>query len=950
MKNIFKSLLALLCCGIAMVSCQEEVLSDVKIETDLAAISDVSAQNPADVSIAVMSNTSWIVTYPKWVSTSANYGHGDAILTFSFERNYKDETTNTAARSGEIKISGGGTLTGKGVTVTIPVSQLGHTYIDPNPSLGGIPDVEEFAEFIKAANSGGPLTRWTNENGEVALLADINLGGIKIDWQAIADATDVGNANNLCTINEGCIPFSGIFNGNNHKISGFNPTVELGSNKTFGLFAVINEATIKNVELEGTMTITATGQADAGMLVGTALNSTVSDVKVGGKIISAGTTVAKRFALGGVCGYAGAKEEKGTLIKNAISNVNVEFVGGANTANGATCAMYGGIVGFSTTPNSATGHLFVTIENCENNGDMNVTLGRCSGIVATANAGTIIKDCTNNGNQVNKIANGRLGNIVCNVSNHCKVINCVNKGNLEATADGYNGTVGGILALIGSDSACVEGGANYGTIITLSTAGKYIGLLGANFNKFSHVRDLIASGGIIVDGVARDIHESNYMEHVGSISSAYADKVTNITWSGAPAPEKPEVKAGINTANDLVAFMTAVNAGQSIAQWQDADGVVNLWADLDMSGVANWTPIGNGTFNGTAVTGAAFSGVFNGNGFSIKNLTIKMEPAVDNAAAGLFGIVDNGTVKNVTVGEGSSYKVKGSDAVALCSVGGVVGALVGKSLVEACVNRATIHVEQPVVKTYAEGGVVGHAYSAGEDVLIRNCENYGKLTSVSASNNNGWNGLQIGGILGAANAASNDKYYVTVQDSKNFGEIDAEAARVGGIAGVLNKAGAVSGCVNNGNLSNSNVLANSRNGGIVGLMQNISKIENSTNNGKVVFDVEGNTTHGYVAGIVGQTGHNSDLIDGCENNGIILSDIIKGEANAKFITAIVANSNNKTITIRNCRVGGKIGPYKEDATFKTIEVTADNFADYIWFDNKSEANNPNLENNVFASK
>ncbi len=949
MKNIFKSLLALLCCGIAMVSCQEEMLSDAKIETDLTAISDVSAQNPADISVAVMSNTSWIVTYPQWVTSSANYGSGDAIVTFSFERNYKDETTSTRARSGEIKISGGGTLTGKGVTITIPVNQLGYTYVDPNPSLGGIPDAEEFVEFIKAANSGAPLTRWTDENGEVSLLADINLTGIQVDWQAIADATNVTNANNLCTIQEGCMPFNGKFNGNNHKITGFNPTVVLGANKSFGLFAVIEEATIRNVELEGTMTISGTNQSDAGMLVGTALNSTISDVKVNGKIVSAGTTAAKRFSLGGVCGYAGAKEDKGTLFKNCTSNVEAEIVGGSNTANGATCAMYGGIVGFSTTPNSATGHLFVTIENCVNNGNMNVTLGRCSGIVATANAGTILKDCTNNGNQVNKIANGRLGNVVCNVSNHCKLINCVNNGNIEATVTGYSGTVGGVFALMGAATASIEGGANYGTVTTLSTAGKYIGLIGANFSNLAYAKDIVVSGSIDVDGVARDINAGNYMEHIGATKEEHKALYTNITWSGAPAPEKPEVKVGINTVEDLIAFRDAVNAGSDLSKWQDENKVINLWADLDMSSVADWTPIGNGTFNGSAVTGSAFKGVFNGNGHSVKNVKIKIEKAVDHAAVGLFGIVNDGTVKNVVVGEGSSYDVTGSDAVALCSVGGVVGVLVGNSVVDACVNKAAIHVNQFVVKTYAEGGVVGHAYSGGEDVLIKNCENYGKLTSVTKSTNNGWNGLQIGGILGAANASANDKYYVTVQDSKNFGVIDGEAARIGGIAGVLNKAGVVSGCVNNGDLSNSNVVTNNRNGGIVGLMQNISKIEYSTNNGKVVFDVEGDTTNGYVGGIVGQTGHNNDVIDGCENKGTLLSDIIKGEANAKFITAIVANSNSKTVTIKNCRVGGKIGPYKEDATYKVMDITADNFADYIWFDNNLTEKNPTLENNVFAN-
>ena len=525
MKQIFKSIVALLCCGAMFASCEQEV-PKAEMSADLTSI-EVDAQNPEEVAVTLTANTSWLLTTPKWVTASATYGSGDAILIFTVESNYKNETTSTQSRKGEIQISGGGALTGKGVVITIPVTQQGYTYVDPNPSLGGIPDVDEFVDFIKAANSGGPLKRWTNDNGDVVLLADIDLSNANIDWQKMADDTEVTNGNNSCEVLG--TPFTGVFDGDNHKITGFNPTVELGANKTFGLFCAVRGATIKNVELEGTMNISATGQADAGMLVGTAYNSTISNVKVNGSLVSTGTTKSNRFSLGGICGYAFSENDVNTVIDGATVNVEVNAVGGTNLSNGGAGAMYGGIVGFATAVNAADKSI-VIVKNCVNNGNMNVTLGRCSGIVATANTGTTMQDCTNNGNQVNKITDGRLGNIVCNMAHYTKMINCVNNGDIDATAEGYKGTVGGLLALTGSET-CLEitGGGNYGTIRTVSTVGeKYRGLLWANHNRKTPTSGLIASGRLFIDGVEVEINASNYMQYLGW--NTYPEILQNITW------------------------------------------------------------------------------------------------------------------------------------------------------------------------------------------------------------------------------------------------------------------------------------------------------------------------------------------------------------------------------------------------------------------------------------
>lgn len=515
-------MIAVLSAVAVLASCNKDTEVVKTMTADISSVTDVAASNPAEISVVLTSNVNWIVQTPDWITPSAVYGSGDGILTFKVDENYVNEMTTVQPRTGSIVISGGGTLDGNGVSVVITVSQLGYVYVDPNAPIEQIPDAAEFIDFIKAVNAGNAVTRWMNDSGEVTLSADIDLSEFT-DWQQFVVAST--NSNNGCKITGNA--FGGVFNGNGYKITGFNPTVHLAANNTFGLFSAVKEGVVKNVVLEGNLNVTAEGQSDAGMLVGTAFNATVQNVTVNGKITSAGTTVSSRLSIGGVCGFAYSEGTKTTVISNATVNADVDFVGGSNTANGAGCAMYGGIVGFATTP-KAIGDFSVIISDCVNNGNMNVKLGRCSGILATANSGTRIEGCINNGDQVNKIANGRLGNIVCNLAYNSHILNCVNNGDLDATADGYGGTVGGIFALAGDATSTIEGGGNYGTIKTLSSAGKYIGLLWANHNNTIPTKNMVASGRIIVDGVEREINASNYMEHIGAMKDPGC--VTDITW------------------------------------------------------------------------------------------------------------------------------------------------------------------------------------------------------------------------------------------------------------------------------------------------------------------------------------------------------------------------------------------------------------------------------------
>ena len=51
-------------------------------------------------------------------------------------------------------------------SLTIPVNQLGYKApVNPDASIGGITDMDEFKDFISAVNNGRSLSRWFNEAG-----------------------------------------------------------------------------------------------------------------------------------------------------------------------------------------------------------------------------------------------------------------------------------------------------------------------------------------------------------------------------------------------------------------------------------------------------------------------------------------------------------------------------------------------------------------------------------------------------------------------------------------------------------------------------------------------------------------------------------------------------------------------------------------------------------------
>ncbi|MEY9153217.1 two-partner secretion domain-containing protein [Bradyrhizobium japonicum] len=175
------------------------------------------------------------------------------------------------------------------------------------------------------------------------------------------------------------------------------------------------------------------------------------------------------------------------------------------------------------------------------------------------------------------------------------------------------------------------------------------------------------------------------------------------------------------------AVITDVNALQNINTNRSGNYV--LGANIDASATAGWnggagfTPIG-----GIGDISSYFSGIFDGLGHHISNLTIN-RPSSDNI--GLFGYIDGGTIRNVGLEGGS---VTGNNAV---------GGLVGSS------------------GLWVYGGTSSVAYNT-----ISNVYNTGNVTG---------SGAMVGGLVG-------DAYITTISNSYATGTVAGYGA-AGGLGG-----------------------------------------------------------------------------------------------------------------------------------------------------------------------
>jgi len=311
--------------------------------------------------------------------------------------------------------------------------------------------------------------------------------------------------------------------------------------------------------------------------------------------------------------------------------------------------------------------------------------------------------------------------------------------------------------------------------------------------------------------------------------------------------------------------------------------------DIDLSGWGNWEPIGT-SFS------EYFRGTFDGNNYTIKNMTINIV-SDESVYAGLFGYVRScGTIRNVNMKDSNIVAASSSDSA---YAGGIVGYVYygyGTIIIENCTNSGDISIS---AEYYANaGGIIGGTESSLSVIEIENCTNSG---DVSASSNSSVFDASAGGIIGKGSGT------VTVTNCTNRGEILA-SAYTGGIVGFATYYVTITNCANSGDIFvYASSYPQSYAGGMVGCTTYYVTITDCANSGEISASASSSSSNRiyrtYAGGMVGGMAATSfpATITDCINSAAIFAS----SSHVAYAGGIVGETTY-TITIENCTNSGDV--------------------------------------------
>lgn len=230
---------------------------------------------------------------------------------------------------------------------------------------------------------------------------------------------------------------------------------------------------------------------------------------------------------------------------------------------------------------------------------------------------------------------------------------------------------------------------------------------------------------------------------------------------------------------------THINQAQQSIQSDFSGYIVVLTNDLAFAafepGQSNFTPIGKDSLH-------KFNGTFDGQGYTISNLSVNIASDSGDIHAGLFGIIgDKSTVKNLKITNSEISAISTSEYDPVRS-GGIAGRNWGGTI-ENCSYAGT------VTGSNNSGGITG---LNSTDATIKNCSSAGTVTG---------SGI-LGGIAGVN--------YGKIENCHNTGDLNSSGiyAYSGGIAG--NNSNIITNCSNTGDVSATATDDSARSGGIAG--------------------------------------------------------------------------------------------------------------------------------------
>ncbi|MBQ7779938.1 MAG: hypothetical protein IJ404_05530 [Clostridia bacterium] len=287
-------------------------------------------------------------------------------------------------------------------------------------------------------------------------------------------------------------------------------------------------------------------------------------------------------------------------------------------------------------------------------------------------------------------------------------------------------------------------------------------------------------------------------------ASAGTTEITHLT-------KVPDGYIGIYTKADLDAVRNNLS------------GKYILMYDIVFTASTGWAPIGD--------EATPFTGIFDGNGYAIKNLFINISASSDTHV-GLFGC-NNGSIKNLGMEDSKITVNVSTTSSVFVYVGGIAGRNGNIGAITNCYNTGSVSADASPISRFAHaayvGGIAGDSSGAitncyntggviadgaatgctggiagGSSGTISSCYNTG---SVSTTATDRYDYLYSGGIVGANLGTTSNCY--------NTGKVSSAAPKIatdffpevcaGGIAG--GSSGTISSCYNTGKVSAEGTLA-----------------------------------------------------------------------------------------------------------------------------------------------
>lgn len=350
-------------------------------------------------------------------------------------------------------------------------------------------------------------------------------------------------------------------------------------------------------------------------------------------------------------------------------------------------------------------------------------------------------------------------------------------------------------------------------------------------------------------------------------------------------------KLEISTPEEFAMFANMVNEGTTFA-----GKTVKLVNDIDLSGKF-WVPIGSKehAFKGTFDAGIYSGEDYSGENYKIKYATVNsVSNSGVNSLGGIFGYVENATIKNLETVGGDIYGTISGGVVAMSNgsitllnvenrnnvtgeqiAGGIIGKIQSENVsnasivIENCINHGDIDHQNTNYSKDAEislGGIIGSVDSNATGRVFNELYNDG--TIIAINNRTSYSGSQIkielnvGGIIGNV-SQDGDRY----NELNNYGNIDittnAHTLNVGGVIGITKKQAVITHSKNYAsiNISYNNIYSEGRNkiykstamvGGVIGRAQHT--IISCGNEGKIEFNL-GASSSAFIGigGAVGTT-------------------------------------------------------------------------------------------------